>query len=75
MKGNEDHLRVLESWLRSYRPEELFDDDGAPIALVRRANPDGALRMSANLHANGGLLTRGVDPFWWTSVKRLVRPR
>ncbi|GAB3027381.1 putative phosphoketolase [Nocardioides flavus (ex Wang et al. 2016)] len=61
VKGNEEHLRVLETWLRSYRPEELFDDDGAPTAIVRSANPDGALRMSANLHANGGLLTRDLD--------------
>ena len=61
VKGNEEHLRVLETWLRTYRPEELFDDDGAPTAIVRRANPEGALRMSANLHANGGLLTRDLD--------------
>lgn len=61
VKGNEAHLRVLETWLRSYRPEELFDDDGTPTPLVRSANPEGALRMSANLHANGGLLTRDLD--------------
>ena len=40
-KDNPAHLRLLEDWLRSYRPEELFDDDGAPTELVRRANPDG----------------------------------
>ena len=61
VKGNEAHLRVLETWLRSYRPEELFDDDGALTDIVRSANPDGALRMSATLHANGGLLTRDLD--------------
>ena len=61
VKGNEEHLRVLETWLRSYRPEELFDDDGAPTEIVRRANPDGELRMSATLHANGGLLTRDLQ--------------
>ena len=61
VKGSEDHLRVLETWLRSYRPEELFDDDGAPTAIVRRANPEGELRMSATLHANGGVLTRDLD--------------
>ena len=61
VKGNEDHLRVLETWLRSYRPEELFGEDGAPTEIVRRANPEGALRMSATLHANGGLLTRDLD--------------
>src|SRR5262249_43459597 len=36
--GNAEHLRILESWMRSYRPEELFDGDGAPTELVRRAN-------------------------------------
>jgi xylulose-5-phosphate/fructose-6-phosphate phosphoketolase len=61
VKGNEDHLRLLEEWLRSYRPEELFDADGAPNELVRRANPEGALRMSATAHANGGLLTQDLD--------------
>jgi xylulose-5-phosphate/fructose-6-phosphate phosphoketolase len=61
VKGNEDHLRLLENWLRSYRPEELFDADGAPSELVRRANPAGTLRMSATPHANGGLLTRDLD--------------
>jgi xylulose-5-phosphate/fructose-6-phosphate phosphoketolase len=61
VKGNEDHLGVLDKWLRSYRPEELFDESGAPSELVRRANPEGALRMSATPHANGGLLTRDLD--------------
>ena len=61
VRGNEDHLRVLEQWMRSYRPDELFDDSGSPSALVRSANPDGELRMSATKHANGGLLTRDLD--------------
>jgi xylulose-5-phosphate/fructose-6-phosphate phosphoketolase len=61
VKGNPEHLRVLESWLRSYRPEELFDEAGAPTVVVRRANPDGALRMSAIPHANGGVLTRDLE--------------
>jgi xylulose-5-phosphate/fructose-6-phosphate phosphoketolase len=60
VKGNPAHLRLLEDWLRSYRPEELFDDNGAPRALVRRANPAGDLRMSATPHANGGRLTRDL---------------
>jgi xylulose-5-phosphate/fructose-6-phosphate phosphoketolase len=47
--------------MRSYRPEELFDADGAPTELVLRANPAGELRMSATPHANGGLLTRDLD--------------
>ena len=54
---NPDHLRQLEEWLRSYRPEELFDDDGAPRAgAARRCAPRGDRRMGANPHANGGLL-------------------
>ena len=52
---------MLEDWLRSYRPEELFDADGAPTEIVRRANPEGDLRMSATPYANGGLLTRDLD--------------
>jgi xylulose-5-phosphate/fructose-6-phosphate phosphoketolase len=61
VKGNPGHLRLLQQWLRSYRPEELFDEDGAPSELVRRANPAGNLRMSATAHANGGLLTRDLQ--------------
>ena len=61
IKGNDEHLGILEAWLRSYRPEELFDDDGRPTDLVRRANPEGPARMSASPHANGGLLTVDLD--------------
>jgi xylulose-5-phosphate/fructose-6-phosphate phosphoketolase len=61
VKDDPDHLRLLEDWLRSYRPDELFDDDGAPTDLVRQANPAGTLRMSATPHSNGGLLTRDLD--------------
>jgi xylulose-5-phosphate/fructose-6-phosphate phosphoketolase len=61
VKEDAGHLRLLEDWLRSYRPEELFEADGSPTELVRSANPEGALRMSATPHANGGLLTRDLD--------------
>jgi xylulose-5-phosphate/fructose-6-phosphate phosphoketolase len=61
VRENLDHLRLLEEWMRSYRPEELFDADGAPVDLVRNANPLGALRMSASPHANGGLVSRTLD--------------
>ena len=57
VKGDEAHLRLLEEWMRSYRPEELFDADGRPTAAVTAANPSGELRMSASPHANGGVLT------------------
>jgi xylulose-5-phosphate/fructose-6-phosphate phosphoketolase len=53
-----NHLQILEQWMRSYRPEELFDETGAPIAQIREMAPSGARRMGANPHANGGLLLR-----------------
>ena len=55
---NPEHLRLLEEWLKSYRPWELFDEDGAPIADLKALAPDGNHRMTANPHANGGLLRR-----------------
>jgi xylulose-5-phosphate/fructose-6-phosphate phosphoketolase len=55
-RGNPEHLRQLEAWLRSYRAEELFDDDGRFRADLRELAPSGARRMGANPHANGGLL-------------------
>ncbi len=61
VKDSPEHLAILEQWLRSYRPEELFDGAGAPVDLVRGLAPDGDLRMSASPHANGGLLTRDLD--------------
>jgi xylulose-5-phosphate/fructose-6-phosphate phosphoketolase len=61
VRENPAHLAILESWLRSYRPEELFDATGAPTALVRGLSPAGDLRMSASPHANGGVLTRDLD--------------
>ncbi|MDB6108218.1 MAG: phosphoketolase [Gammaproteobacteria bacterium] len=61
LASNPEHLRMLEQWLRSYRPEELFDDGGAPVPLVRESSPVGARRMGANPHANGGLLLRDLD--------------
>jgi len=58
VRGNPDHLARLERWLRSYRPEELFDDDGRLAERLRGLAPAGARRMSANPHANGGRLRR-----------------
>ncbi|MDT7551076.1 MAG: xylulose-5-phosphate/fructose-6-phosphate phosphoketolase, partial [Actinomycetota bacterium] len=61
VRDNPAHLALLERWLRSYRPQELFDDAGRPVELVMAANPSGDLRMSASPHANGGLLTVDLD--------------
>ncbi|HLJ74877.1 MAG TPA: phosphoketolase family protein, partial [Thermoanaerobaculia bacterium] len=57
-RGNAEHLAILERWLRSYRPEELFDDAGKLRSDFAALAPKGARRMGANPHANGGLLTR-----------------
>jgi xylulose-5-phosphate/fructose-6-phosphate phosphoketolase len=56
-----EHLRLLEQWLRSYQPEELFDESGALRAELRALRPDGEKRMGANPHANGGLLLRDLE--------------
>lgn len=53
-----EHLQLLEDWLRSYRPEELFDDTGRLQAGIAALAPSGDKRMSANPHANGGALRR-----------------
>jgi xylulose-5-phosphate/fructose-6-phosphate phosphoketolase len=60
LASNPAHLRMLEEWLRSYRPEELFDEKGTPVALVRESSPAGTRRMGSNPHANGGLLLRDL---------------
>jgi len=54
------HLALLESWMKSYRPEELFDEEGRPRDGVTRAAPGDGRRMSANVHANGGILLKDL---------------
>ena len=61
VRTNPQHLAMLEEWMRSYRPEELFDQDGAVIPEITALAPEGDLRMSANPHTNGGLLTRELE--------------
>ncbi len=56
-----DHLAQLETWMRSYRPEELFDADGRLRADLAELAPKGQRRMGANPHTNGGLLLRDLD--------------
>jgi len=60
MKENPAHLKQLEEWLRSYKPEELFDANGHLIAELKELAPKGIRRMSANPHANGGLLRKAL---------------
>jgi xylulose-5-phosphate/fructose-6-phosphate phosphoketolase len=59
-RENPAHLQILEDWLRGYKPEELFDDNGAPVREIRELPPRGPRRMSANPHANGGELLRDL---------------
>ena len=55
-----EHLKQLENWLRSYRPEELFDEQGRLTPELAELAPEGDRRMGANPHANGGLLLRDL---------------
>lgn len=61
VREDDEHRRQLEEWMRSYRPEELFDDDGQPIGILTSIRPTGDLRMSATPHANGGRLRTALD--------------
>jgi xylulose-5-phosphate/fructose-6-phosphate phosphoketolase len=59
-RENPEHLRILEEWMRSYGPEELFDDEGRLIAELAELPPRGEQRMSANPHTNGGAILRDL---------------
>jgi len=61
LAGNPEHLKILERWLRSYKPEELFDTSGALRRELASLPPDGQRRMSANPHSNGGELLRDLN--------------
>jgi xylulose-5-phosphate/fructose-6-phosphate phosphoketolase len=58
--GHPDHVEQLENWMKSYRAEELFDDDGCLISELAELAPKGDRRMGANPHANGGILLRDL---------------
>jgi xylulose-5-phosphate/fructose-6-phosphate phosphoketolase len=60
VRTNEGHLRLLQSWLQSYRAQELFDDSGALRPELAELAPRGERRMSANPHSNGGLLLKAL---------------
>ena len=61
VKTNPAHLRILEEWMQSYRPDELFDAAGRFRAEYAALAPEGDRRMGANPHANGGLLVKPLD--------------
>ena len=56
VRENQEHLKLLESWMKSYKPEELFTEEGALKAELQELAPEGKRRMGDNPHANGGLL-------------------
>jgi xylulose-5-phosphate/fructose-6-phosphate phosphoketolase len=58
---NPAHLKLVEEWMRSYRPEELFDEAGALVPEIAAMAPTGTRRISANPHANGGLLRKPLE--------------
>ena len=60
LANNPEHVTVLENWLKSYKPEELFDANGTPIAELRELAPKGNRRIGDNPHANGGSLLRNL---------------
>jgi xylulose-5-phosphate/fructose-6-phosphate phosphoketolase len=61
VRTSPQHLAMLEEWLRSYRPAELFDADGQPVPELLEQAPHGERRMGSNPHANGGLLSRELE--------------
>ncbi len=60
MATKPEHIQLLEQWMKSYRPEELFDDNGRLMPELAELTPKGLHRMGANLHANGGLLLKNL---------------
>ena len=70
-----EHLKILEDWMRSYRPEELFDENGKLIPELAELPPKGNRRMSANPHANGGILLRDlVMPDFRKYAVEVIKP-
>ncbi len=61
VRSNPEHLALLDAWMRSYRPDELFDANGSLVPALAALPPKSYRRMSANPHANGGLLLRDLD--------------
>ena len=75
VKTNPDNLALLETWLKSYRPDELFDENGTLVAELKALPPKSYRRMSANPHANGGLLLQDlVLPDFRNYAVEVARP-
>jgi xylulose-5-phosphate/fructose-6-phosphate phosphoketolase len=60
VQKNPEHLKIVETWLKSYKPDELFDKNGTLIPELRELPPTGTRRMSANPHANGGTIRKAL---------------
>jgi xylulose-5-phosphate/fructose-6-phosphate phosphoketolase len=72
---NPAHLKLLEGWMRSYHPEELFDQRDGLVAELRELAPEGTRRISANPHANGGLLRKPLKlPDFREYAVKVMRP-
>lgn len=70
-----DHIKILEEWMRSYKPEELFDNNGTFIWELKELAPKGIKRMGANPHANGGLLLKDLKmPDFKNYAVKVERP-
>jgi xylulose-5-phosphate/fructose-6-phosphate phosphoketolase len=75
MHENEAHVRILENWMKGYRPDELFDGSGRLRPDLAELPPKGSRRMSANPHANGGLLLRELRlPKFWDYGVEVTKP-
>jgi xylulose-5-phosphate/fructose-6-phosphate phosphoketolase len=75
VQSNPDHLRLLEEWMHSYKPEEQFDQNGRLAPELASLAPHGDRRMGANPHANGGKLTVDLDlPNFWEYALDVSRP-
>jgi xylulose-5-phosphate/fructose-6-phosphate phosphoketolase len=74
-RENPEHMKQLEEWMRSYRPEELFDESGRLVPELRELAPRGERRMGANPHANGGVLLKDLRlPDFRDSAGDVPRP-
>ncbi|HSE33501.1 MAG TPA: phosphoketolase family protein [Pyrinomonadaceae bacterium] len=75
VKTNPAHLKLLEQWMRSYKPEKLFDEDGRLNAELQQLTPTGNRRMGANPHANGGQLKKNLRmPDFKAYAEKFDRP-